>query len=198
MKTGTLFSLPAAGLRFEIYRSVLHSNTGRFSMIRRIAIFLLFLAPVLAGCAGMEMNTVTKTKGLAPGMTYEEVVALLGEPKGSEVRGEKWILKYKLHQNWKGFVPYYMVLGSKTRRLESWYMDEEEYQKNQQMWQGILKGMAGALDDATKQGRGRTQGQGVQDESGQYMEGYDPNEDYYTDDPYYEGTPYHYDYYESE
>ena len=56
---------------------------------------------------------------------------ILGEPKSSELREDKWIVRYTLHQNWKGFVPYYFVFDKDTRRLEAWYEDEAEYQRMQ-------------------------------------------------------------------
>jgi len=87
---------------------------------------------VATACASLGMNSVQKLNQLSPGMSSEEVQAILGEPKSSEMTKDKWVLKYTLHENWKGWVPYYVVFDNDTRRLESWYADEEEYQRNQQ------------------------------------------------------------------
>lgn len=95
-----------------------------------ISVFLL-LAIVFTGCAGLELNTVEKTKQLSPGMTQEEVVKILGEPKSSSVVGDKWVLTYTLHEYWKGWVPYRVEFDKKTKRLASWYADETEYERLQ-------------------------------------------------------------------
>ena len=101
-----------------------------------------------AGCASMGMNSVQKLNQLSPGMSSEQVQEVLGQPKSSEVKGGKLILKYTLHENWKGFVPYYMVFNKDNRTLETWYEDEEEYQRNQaqmaQMLKPVLEGQAQA------------------------------------------------------
>jgi len=108
----------------------------------------LMLAMLISGCAGnsLELNTVQKTAKLVPGMSFGEVHQILGQPKSSKFVGDKWVLKYSLQQMWKGWVPYYVVLDKKTKKLVSWYADEEEYQRNQMMWmqtlQPILQGAA--------------------------------------------------------
>jgi hypothetical protein len=86
---------------------------------------------MVAGCASMGMNSVEKLNQLSPGMSSDQVQEVLGEPSSSQMTGDKWVLKYTLHENWKGFVPYYFVFDEDTRTLESWYEDEEEYQRNQ-------------------------------------------------------------------
>ena len=108
--------------------------------MKRAQVLLAVVAFALtAGCASMGMNSVQKLNRLSPGMSSEEVQAILGEPKSSEVQGDKWILKYTLHENWKGFVPYYVVFNKDTRTLESWYADEEEYQRSQARMAETLK-----------------------------------------------------------
>ena len=100
-----------------------------------------------AGCASMGMNSVQKLNQLEPGMSTEQVQAVLGEPKSTEMKGDKLVVKYTLHENWKGFVPYYMVFNKDTRVLETWYEDEAEYQRNQaqmaQMMQPLLEASGG-------------------------------------------------------
>lgn len=91
----------------------------------------LVAVAVTLGCASLGMNTVSKLNDLEPGMSSEQVQEILGEPTTSQVQGDKWVLKYSLHENWKGWVPHYLVFDKDTRRLESWYADEEEYQRNQ-------------------------------------------------------------------
>ncbi len=86
---------------------------------------------LVAGCASLGMNSVEKVNQLSPGMSPDQVQAVLGEPKSSQMTEDKWVLKYTLHENWKGWVPYYFVFDKETRRLETWYEDEAEYQRMQ-------------------------------------------------------------------
>lgn len=95
-------------------------------------VYAVSLAVLCTACASVGMNSVKKVNQLSVGMDRAEVTRILGEPKSSEVRGDQLVLKYTLHENWKGFVPYYFVFDSGTNRLVSWYEDEEEYQRNQQ------------------------------------------------------------------
>jgi hypothetical protein len=93
--------------------------------------FVVILFCCLTACSSMGMNSVTKLNRLTPGMTQEEVTTILGQPKSSELKGDDWILKYTLHQNWKGWVPYNITFDSKTKKLVSWQADETEYEKIQ-------------------------------------------------------------------
>lgn len=92
----------------------------------------LFVTTLLIpACAGMGMNSVVKTQSLTVGMTQAQVTATLGvEPSGTVAKGGKTLVRYTLHQNWKGFVPYYMVFDPQGR-LRAWGPNEAEYQANQ-------------------------------------------------------------------
>jgi outer membrane protein assembly factor BamE (lipoprotein component of BamABCDE complex) len=112
------------------------NRPGGDSMYRCKIVSIIFSMIILSGCAGMrtkELNTVQKTNQLSPGMSYEEVVQLLGQPKSSQFVDDKWVLKYTLHEPQRGWVPYYLLFDKKKKRLASWYLDEEEYQRTQQM-----------------------------------------------------------------
>ncbi len=121
-------------------------------MKRARSIIIILSLWTTAACASMGMNSVQKLNQLAPGMTSEQVQEILGEPKSSELTTDKWVLKYSLHENWKGFVPYYVVFDKDTRRLESWYADEEEYQRNQEQLGETFK----PLLEGQSQGGGAT------------------------------------------
>jgi hypothetical protein len=97
---------------------------------RSAIVFLCLLTA--AACASIGMNSVQKLNQLSPGMSAEEVQTILGEPSSSELTNDKLVQKYSLHENWKGFVPYFMVFDKNSRRLEAWYEDEEGYQRSQQ------------------------------------------------------------------
>lgn len=100
-------------------------------MQRRVGLAVMGTFLLTAGCAAMGMNSVEKLQQLSPGMSSDEVVEVLGEPKSSQMTEDKWILSYTLHENWKGFVPYFVVFDKDSRRLEAWYEDEEGYQRSQ-------------------------------------------------------------------
>ncbi|NJD09910.1 MAG: alpha/beta fold hydrolase [Gemmatimonadetes bacterium] len=103
----------------------------RCPMYRVRASIVVATVLFLSSCASLGMNSVQKLKRLSPGMSSDQVQAIMGEPKSSEMREDQWILRYTLHENWKGWVPYYMVFDRETRTLKTWYADEAEYQRMQ-------------------------------------------------------------------
>ena len=96
----------------------------------------LLLSVFMYGCAGTGggLGSISKTNQLAPGMSPSEVVSILGEASQTQFIANKWIWKYSLHEYWKGWVPYYLVFGKESKKLESWYANEEEYMRQQQLW----------------------------------------------------------------
>lgn len=123
---------------------------------------------VLSGCVGksLELNTIEKVNNLSPGMTFQEVVVILGKPKSSSFVGDMWVLKYSLHEYWKGWVPFYVAVDKKSKKVTSWYVDEAEYQRNQQKWMEIYKAMAPPPTPAG--GRSSSGGSGGQAGTGGY------------------------------
>ncbi len=102
-------------------------------VMRIISIFtIIFLA---AGCAssggGGGFDAIKNTNRLSSGMRPGEVTAILGEPASTQLVADKLVWKYSLHQIWKGYVPYYLVFGRKSQKLEQWFADENEYQAHQ-------------------------------------------------------------------
>ena len=91
---------------------------------------------ILNGCAGAGggLNSISKTNQLMPGMNANNVKNILGSPSQTQFIAEKWVWKYSLHQVWKGFVPYYLIFGKDDNKLKSWYADEAEYMRMQQLW----------------------------------------------------------------
>ncbi len=98
--------------------------------------FFVLTALSFSGCnhPANELGSISKTTNLAPGMTTSEVVVLLGSPSSSEFISDKLIWNYSLHQLWKGWIPYHLVFNKETLKLESWYANEEEYYRQQQLW----------------------------------------------------------------
>ena len=81
----------------------------------------------------MGMNSVQKLNSLSPGMTVEEVKAILGEQYSTQLSEDALILKFTLHENWKGFVPYYFTFDKESDKLVSWQADEAEYHRKSRM-----------------------------------------------------------------
>ena len=122
--------------------------------MRRIVIIgLLAVFLTAMGCTQLGMNSVQKTKQLRPGMPYQEVVDLLGEPKSSQIVKGQWIVTWTLHENWKGFVPYNMVFN-KGKRLVSWREDKKGYEESQSRWAKV----AAALSSSTSGSSGGSGG----------------------------------------
>jgi len=104
--------------------------------IRRLLLVIQIVAALsVAGCAtsGGGLGSAEKTGQLRPGMTNEDVVDLLGEPKSSQMVEGKWIVRWSLHQMWKGWVPYDLEFDPKTKTLLAWAANEEDYRKSQEV-----------------------------------------------------------------
>lgn len=95
-------------------------------------LILITLAVFLSGCA--VFGTMERTNSLSPGMTIAETKKILGQPSQTQFTVDKLVLKYNLHQYFKGWVPCYLVFNRKTQKLESWFADEQEYYRTQQLW----------------------------------------------------------------
>ena len=117
-------------------------------MIRRALVALVAVSFFTVGCAAMGMNSVEKLQQLSPGMSQDEVEAILGEPSSTQVAGEKLVLKYTLHENWKGFVPYFVVFEGDSRLLEGWYEDEEGYRESQERMGETFKPLLEAAEQS--------------------------------------------------
>lgn len=99
-------------------------------MKRLFYLFLLFV--LLSGC--VSLGNIKKTNDLLPGMTMSEVKCILGQPSQTQFIGDKLVWKYNLHQYWKGWVPYYLAFDKESKKLDSWFADEQEYFRNQKLW----------------------------------------------------------------
>jgi|RhiMetdeSRZDD1v2_1073273.scaffolds.fasta_scaffold504163_2 hypothetical protein len=85
---------------------------------------------LLIGCA----TQVSTTNQLSPGMRPEQVKAVLGDPSQTQFIANKWVWNYSLLEPWKGFIPYYLVFSKENPTLESWYADQDEYYRQQELW----------------------------------------------------------------
>jgi hypothetical protein len=114
-----------------------------------IVLLLMFLLNS-CGSSNLGFNSVKKTNELQPGMSYDEVVAVMGKPKSSEMLDDKWIVRWNLQEPWKGMVPYDMVFDAKTKTLISWSENEKAYQEHQ----AKLKVLADAVNESTASSTG--------------------------------------------
>ncbi len=157
----------------QFFVSALRENVRGYEEKRHawgliIVLFIVSAALLMGGCATMEssmgLGTAAKTSELKPGMKYEQVEALLGKPASSKTSKGKWIVRWNLHEYWKGWVPYDMVFDAQRKTLISWSANEKEYQANQQQWanmQGTAGGTAGGT--ATKGSQGAAMASGPTD-----------------------------------
>jgi hypothetical protein len=108
-----------------------------------VVVLLLLLNS--CGSSNLGFNSVKKTNELQPGMSYDEVVSVMGKPKSSEMLDDKWIVRWNLQEPWTGMVPYDMVFDAKTKTLISWSKNEKAYQEHQ----AKLKAWADAVNEPT-------------------------------------------------
>lgn len=134
----------------------------------RFLVFLFFIITIITGCgsSNMALNSAQKTSELQPGMSYDQVEALLGKPKSSQMINDQWIARWVLQEMWVGYVPYDMTFNPKTKKLISWSRNEKDYQQNQEN----LKAVAGAFEEAEAAskpaaGKGNTSPTGTNDEA---------------------------------
>jgi hypothetical protein len=118
--------------------------------MRRIGWMSLFGIVILAGCAAGGFNSAGKTTQLRPGMSYDQVVALLGEPKETSMVGGKRVATFWLHQTWKGNVPFDLVFSGNPEALVEWSENEEGYAASQ----ARLGELAQALEESGLAGNG--------------------------------------------
>lgn len=103
---------------------------------------LFLIVSILAGCASGGFDSVKKTGQLRPGMTYQEIVQLLGEPVSTEVKGDSLTATFWLHQSWRGNVPYDLAFDSRKKTLQSWGENKEKFEANQKMMAKIAESIS--------------------------------------------------------
>jgi hypothetical protein len=133
------------------------SETSTGVCWRNIALFFaMCVLLVMFGCASMEEMTgfgsASKTAQLRKGMTYEQVEALLGQPKSSTTAKGQLVVRWDLHEYGKGWVFYDMVFDPDKKTLVSWSENEEAYQAHQKKWSSILAPLGGASGTTPGQG----------------------------------------------
>jgi hypothetical protein len=104
--------------------------------IMRHALLIALVASFIAGCATGTggLNSAAKTNQLRPGMTTQEVTALLGQPASSQYMDGYMIWKYSLQRPWVGWIPYYLAFDGSAMRLAGWQENMQEYYASQSLW----------------------------------------------------------------
>jgi len=127
----------------------------RYSTFFVVSIFLLLTTG--CGSSNIALNSSKKTNQLQPGMTYDQVVEILGKPKSTEMKDGQWIARWVLQEMWVGYIPYDMVFNPQTKTLVSWAKNEKDFKKSQEN----LKVIAYAIEEASAEtGSGGSSGNG--------------------------------------
>jgi hypothetical protein len=102
----------------------------------KTALFIMLSAIILSGCAtGFGgFNSAVKTNQLRPGMSTNEVEAILGQPASSQFIDGYMIWKYSLQRPWVGWIPYYLAFDAKSMSLAGWQESIDEYYASQSLW----------------------------------------------------------------
>ncbi len=139
-----------------IFRGVVARTETRGHRGEIILLCAMSMILLLSGCATMGqsagLGTADKTAQLRQGMKYEEVEALLGKPESSKTVKGQQIVRWNLHEYWKGWVPYDMVFDARKKTLVSWSANEKEFQASQQKWAGMLGASGSTSGGAGSQG----------------------------------------------
>jgi hypothetical protein len=98
------------------------------TIARAAAVGLLLL--LILGC----QTSVKKTNRLCPGMTMDQVKAILGEPQQSEFRDGRHQWRYSLSQRGVGCIPYYLMFDPETQTLVDWRKNMDEYDAGRVVW----------------------------------------------------------------
>ena len=86
----------------------------------------------------MALGDIKKLNQLDRGMNQAQVRQILGEPKQKELKAGRTVLKFSLHEWWRGWKPVFLVFDDSETLIE-WYVNEEEYMGMQKLWMNALK-----------------------------------------------------------
>lgn len=120
-----------------------HANLLVVLIIAVIALSCIHPQPLYAQAG--KLNSIELLEKMRPGMHYNEVQAILGKPKRSELVSELWLVRWNLQKIWVGYIPHDFVFNPADSSLLAWGENEEDYQKQQ----ARLKALADALEEAT-------------------------------------------------
>lgn len=116
----------------NIYVSERGRRHGRAAVFSLIVCALLFIGACASINQTLGLGTAEKTKQLKVGMKYERVEALLGKPEWSKNVKSQRVVRWNLHELWRGWVPYDMVFDGTKQTLISWSVNEKDYNSYQE------------------------------------------------------------------
>ena len=95
----------------------------------------------------MSLNSIQLTNQLHRGMSYSEVVELLGKPKSSHSNSEQLIVRWNLQEMWRGYIPYDLVFNASDKSLISWSENSKALELQQRQLKIIIDEM-GKIEQA--------------------------------------------------
>jgi len=98
-------------------------------------LFFFVFTTLILGCGGssnIALNSSNKLNQLQPGMSYDQVVEILGKPKNTQVINDNLIARWTLQEMWVGYVPYDMIFNARSKELISWSKNEGDFAKTQE------------------------------------------------------------------
>jgi hypothetical protein len=130
---------------------------------------LLFVFATLSlscgGSSNVALNSINKLNELQPGMSYDQVVEKLGEPKSTQVLNDGLTARWVLQEMWVGYVPYDMVFNT-NKELISWSKNNAEFAKNQENLKAVSDIVTVASEEMNKStGNGNASPTGPNDEN---------------------------------
>jgi hypothetical protein len=125
--------------------------------MKNLHLFLLlvifsFLSISCGSSSSMALNSSEKIKELNRGMSYDQVVNILGNPKSTQLIDNNLIARWTLQEMWVGYVPYDVVFNAKTKELISWSKNEADFAKTQEKLKMVSEVMATAEEEMNKNG----------------------------------------------
>ncbi|TLX73021.1 outer membrane protein assembly factor BamE [Labilibacter sediminis] len=108
--------------------------------ILKLGLITLIFTALTTNCSVSKtasLNSIKLTSQLAPGMSYEQVLSILGEPKNTQIKDDQLIARWNLQEMWKGYIPYDFIFDAKDKTLISWAENTKAYQESQQQLKTI-------------------------------------------------------------
>jgi len=126
------------GIQYTIIKTFILSDMKNNIIIICLFAFSTILIQGCGSSKSMALNSAQKTNDLRPGMTYNEVVDILGSPKSTQMVNGQLVARWNLQEMWKGYVPYDMVFNSQDQTLISWEANEADFEKKQEQMKEVV------------------------------------------------------------
>ncbi len=104
-----------------------------------ILIFMAGLVHLTIYSQAELYNSVELINNLEKGMTYGEVKKILGTPDETKTDSNQWIVRWNLHKNWDGFIPYDLIFNKTNKELLSWQENNKIYTDREQKLDKVIE-----------------------------------------------------------